>query len=146
MERTDQAPDDPEAEREAILATLARVHPGKCGTHNGYLQISRARRELKAIGYSEPQLPMYDQKCKDAWAIYTQARRDRGGKLGLPKGPRPGAEVVLPLSVGAECGTELGVVRHRREGTPLCADCRPQALRLRVKQVAGLARKRRPKD
>lgn len=69
--------------------TLRRIHPEHCGTPNGYQQISRARRAAAAAGLP---LPEYDEACKTAWANYYQKRRAAGGRLNLPRGPRPAAE------------------------------------------------------
>lgn len=108
--------------------TLRRIHPGECGTPNGYQQISRARSALREMGVPEEELPEYDPACKEAWARYVTTRRDKGGQLGLPPGP-PRAQ--------AEHGTvqrwRLHVKERRElraqgvpdnELPPICEECR----------------------
>lgn len=85
----------PMASWEGPRETLERIHPEQCGTPNGYLQISRARKALlKRDGSTIDGLPLpeYDDACKLAWKGYIKRRRQAGGKLNLRMGPPPIAD------------------------------------------------------
>jgi hypothetical protein len=87
------------------LAALAKTHSDVCATATGYRQIKRVRERFRRAGVDEDLFPEYDARCREAWADYIMARRDKENLGGRPGWP----------DVEAPHGTYTALRKHRRE-------------------------------